>query len=208
MNVCVLANDEQKKELLSKPLPKDNHLHFLTPQTIETSQIDFNAFFLLDPAILIKNYFDIIKNKPVLINDVIHTLPEIHAPQNFHRINAWPTFLNRSTWEIASQQPGDVKHIFDNLGWNIIFVNDHTGLIASRVIAMIINEAFFALGDNVSTEADIDIAMKLGTNYPYGPFEWAKIIGLSKIESLLTKLSKTDSSYSPAPALLAALNQD
>jgi 3-hydroxyacyl-CoA dehydrogenase len=45
---------------------------------------------------------------------------------------------------------------------------------------MIINEAYFALEDNVSTKAETDIAMKLGTNYPYGPFEWGQLIGLKK----------------------------
>ncbi len=37
--------------------------------------------------------------------------------------------------------------------------------------------------------------MKLGTNYPYGPFEWAKLIGIKNIHSLLTALQKTDKRY-------------
>jgi 3-hydroxybutyryl-CoA dehydrogenase len=61
------------------------------------------------------------------------------------------------------------------------------------------------LGDEVSTKAAIDIAMKLGTNYPYGPFEWAEKIGLKNIFSLLQKLSLQDKRYQPAPALVSAI---
>ena len=75
------------------------------------------------------------------------------------------------------------------------------GFITSRVLAMIINEAFFALGEGVSTRTDIDIAMKMGTNYPYGPFEWSEKIGLKNIYSLLVELNKTSKRYEPAPFL-------
>ena len=66
---------------------------------------------------------------------------------------------------------------------------------------MIINEAFFALEAGVSTMEEIDVAMKLGTNYPYGPFEWCKKIGLKKVYDLLEKLSKTDDRYTIAQAM-------
>jgi 3-hydroxybutyryl-CoA dehydrogenase len=67
---------------------------------------------------------------------------------------------------------------------------------------MIINEAYFALEENVSTKEEIDIAMKLGTNYPYGPFEWCKKIGLKNIAALLAELSQTEKRYQPARLLL------
>ena len=45
---------------------------------------------------------------------------------------------------------------------------------------MIINEAYFTWEAGTSTKEEIDIAMKLGTGYPYGPFEWGEKIGLSR----------------------------
>ena len=66
---------------------------------------------------------------------------------------------------------------------------------------MIINEAYFAIGEDVSSKNEIDLAMKLGTNYPYGPFEWAKKIGLHNIYYLLKTLSNNDNRYIPAKAL-------
>jgi 3-hydroxybutyryl-CoA dehydrogenase len=71
-------------------------------------------------------------------------------------------------------------------------------MLSARVIAMIINEAYFALGEGVSSKQEIDIAMKLGTNYPYGPFEWSERIGLKNIYKLLQKLNSTSSRYTIA----------
>ena len=86
-------------------------------------------------------------------------------------------------------------------------VADEPGFISARVIAMIINEAYFALGDDISSKTEIDIAMKLGTNYPYGPFEWAELIGEENILSLLQKLAETDTRYQPAALLIAEANK-
>jgi 3-hydroxybutyryl-CoA dehydrogenase len=74
-------------------------------------------------------------------------------------------------------------------------VPDEIGFITPRVVSMIINEAFIALKEGVSTKGEIDTAMKLGTNYPYGPFEWAEKIGVEKIKSLLDKLSMQEKRY-------------
>ena len=77
------------------------------------------------------------------------------------------------------------------------------GMITARVLATIINEAYYTLGAQVSTREEIDIAMKLGTGYPYGPFEWSEKIGLKRIYELLVELSKVDERYTPAPLLKA-----
>ncbi|MFY7899172.1 MAG: 3-hydroxyacyl-CoA dehydrogenase family protein, partial [Chitinophagaceae bacterium] len=53
----------------------------------------------------------------------------------------------------------------------------------------------------ISTKQDIDVAMKLGTNYPYGPFEWSEKIGLKKIYNLLQRLEQQDATYSPCSLL-------
>lgn len=47
------------------------------------------------------------------------------------------------------------------------------GFIFPRTIVQIINEAHFALDEEVASREDIDRAMKFGVNYPAGPFEWA-----------------------------------
>jgi 3-hydroxybutyryl-CoA dehydrogenase len=71
---------------------------------------------------------------------------------------------------------------------------------------MIINEAYFALEAGVSSKKEIDIAMKLGTNYPFGPFEWSEKIGLKKIITLLDTLSVSDSRYTPSSLMKKEMN--
>lgn len=60
--------------------------------------------------------------------------------------------------------------------------------IALRIISCIVNEAFLALTEGVATAEDIDRAMKLGANYPKGPFEWAEEIGANGIVQTLDSL--------------------
>ena len=77
-----------------------------------------------------------------------------------------------------------------------------SGDAALRVVSCIVNEAFLALSEGVATAEDIDQAMKLGANYPKGPFEWAQEIGASTILRTLDSLRTTHGdAYVAAPAL-------
>jgi 3-hydroxybutyryl-CoA dehydrogenase len=61
-------------------------------------------------------------------------------------------------------------------------------MITPRILFMIINEAFYTLQEGTASKEDIDIAMKLGTNYPFGPFEWCDKIGVEEVVSLLDRM--------------------
>jgi 3-hydroxybutyryl-CoA dehydrogenase len=140
--------------------------------------------------------------QPVLINSVIHTLQEIGQP--FIRFNGWPGFLNRAVIEIstsAKEQESQAKAVFDMLDWPVQMVADVPGMISARVIAMIINEAYFTFQEKISSKEEIDIAMKIGTNYPFGPFEWSKLIGLRNIYELLLLLGQYHPRYRIAKSL-------
>jgi 3-hydroxybutyryl-CoA dehydrogenase len=146
--------------------------------------------------------------KPVFINSVIEPFAE--KGSSFIRINGWPTFLKRTMIEAScsneSLKPAAEK-ISAALNKTIDWVPDIPGFVSARVVSMIINEAYFALQENVSTKEEIDVAMKLGTNYPYGPFEWSEKIGLKNIYSLLKELSKTNLRYQPAALLEKEANK-
>jgi 3-hydroxybutyryl-CoA dehydrogenase len=57
-------------------------------------------------------------------------------------------------------------------GWTPVRLADAPGLVVARTIAMLINEACDAVQQGVCTPQAADAAMKLGVNYPQGPFEW------------------------------------
>ena len=67
-------------------------------------------------------------------------------------------------------------------------IGDCVAGIFPRTIAMVINEAAFALQEGVATAGDIDMAMKLGTNYPKGPLAWCDEIGAYTIVAILEAL--------------------
>jgi 3-hydroxybutyryl-CoA dehydrogenase len=58
------------------------------------------------------------------------------------------------------------------LGFTPMPLADAPGLVVARTLAMVINEAADAVLQGVCDEAAADAAMKLGVNYPAGPFEW------------------------------------
>jgi len=199
MKIFILANEQQKKELELINL-SDKNTFTIASTFAENDYKNFDAYFILDHFFDLRN-FDFFENKPVIINEVIQTLADLNLPENFHRMNAWPGFLQREIWEVVSKTPEKIKDVFKVFNRKIFFVKDEPGFVSARVISMIVNEAFFALGENVSTKEEIDLAMKSGTNYPYGPFEWAEKIGVENILNLLEKLSEKEERYFPAPAL-------
>ncbi len=193
MHLVIKANPQQKEAFLLKQIPAQMQASFMEQEFIE-GDVYFDLQFEDRGAA-----FAAITNKPVFVNAVLAASAEL--PINCIRINAWNGFLERELTEIATNQKEVATEIMNALGWKFQFAPDEPGMIVPRTIAMIINEAYFALGDKVSTKAEIDIAMKLGTNYPFGPFEWSEKIGLHKIYQLLKKLSVADSRYLPAPEL-------
>ncbi len=69
-------------------------------------------------------------------------------------------------------------------------IGDTIAGVFPRTLAMIINEAAFAVQESVATAADIDTAMKLGTNYPKGPLAWCDEIGAEAIVAVLDALAR------------------
>ena len=67
-------------------------------------------------------------------------------------------------------------------------IGDSVAGIFPRTIVMVINEAAFAVQEGVATAADIDQAMKLGTNYPKGPLAWCDEIGAYAVCAILEAL--------------------
>lgn len=103
-------------------------------------------------------------------------------------INAWPGCISATPWEVSlateNALPG-LNEKLQALGIDYVRVADRVGLVTPRVISMIINEAYYTLQEGTANKADIDLGMQLGTNYPYGPFAWAELIGLRELRSLL-----------------------
>ena len=97
-------------------------------------------------------------------------------------VEAAPTvFTPRQTLDAAAT-------FFSSIGQRMELVQDRVGLVSARIICQLINEAAFALQDDVARPEDVDTAMKLGVHYPHGPFAWAEILGVRNVVAVLQAL--------------------
>ena len=82
----------------------------------------------------------------------------------------------------------EVRALWAALGWTPLLLRDVPGLVVARTVAMLVNEAADAVWQGVCSEPDADMAMKLGVNYPAGPFEWMALLGAPTLVALLDGL--------------------
>jgi 3-hydroxybutyryl-CoA dehydrogenase len=205
MQLVVLANEQLKKELLSAGVSDNCKIEWINSSKEFSSHTDADAVIdlLFEYNSYDTSYLNDFLKKPVFVNSMNKTIAEIGLP--VIRINAWPGFLKRNIAEVCCNNDTDkneAEKVLRLLNRKAEWMPDIKGFISARVVSMIINEAYFALEENVSTKEEIDIAMKLGTNYPYGPFEWSKKVGLKNIAGLLAELYITEKRYQPADLLL------
>jgi len=103
-------------------------------------------------------------------------------------------------------QEGSLKEaedLFRTLGKEPVRVRDGSGLIFPRILSLIINEAIRSLDEGVAQAEEIDVAMRLGVNYPLGPLRWADRIGLDEVLAVLEGVQQEtgEDRYRPAPLL-------
>ena len=73
-------------------------------------------------------------------------------------------------------------------GLAVYLIDDVPGLVLTRTVAMLVNGAVDARHKGVASAADIDTAMRLGTNYPLGPLAWGQSWGPATILAVLDAL--------------------
>lgn len=150
---------------------------------------------------------------PILTSTLGITSTEVASwTQQPQRVCGFGTFVpwaERALIEVApalQTEEGIVQQaegIFRLLGKETEIVDDEVGLVFPRIVSLIINEAVFTVMEGTATPEDIDLAMKKGTNYPYGPLEWADRIGLDEVYAVIRGLQRDlgEERYRPAPLL-------
>lgn len=124
----------------------------------------------------------------------------------FFGMNALPTFINRPRMELSLYNEDDRELLLSTMaeiGIAAEIVQDRVGMVTPRIVCMIINEACFVLQEGTAGIPDVDQAMKLGTNYPHGPFEWADSIGIHNVYGVVhgMRVDTGEEKYKVAPLL-------
>jgi 3-hydroxybutyryl-CoA dehydrogenase len=204
MKIVVLANADQKEELLANGKSDSVEFTWITELVSPASIAGADACIdlLFDCSEKRIQMLKDSRSPLIIINSVIDPLNELTT--GFIRINGWNTFLKRNLVEAARANENlkeAADQVFSFMNKKPEWVPDVAGFITPRIVASIINEAYFALDEQVSTRDEIDTAMKLGTNYPFGPFEWSRRIGIKNIFELLARLAGEQTRYQPSAML-------
>jgi len=89
---------------------------------------------------------------------------------------------------VTSEERSAMSAALAACGLQALEMRDMPGLLIARTVAMLINEGADAVHQGVCDEAGVDLAMKLGTNYPAGPFQWLQLVGVDYTVDLLNHL--------------------
>ncbi|MFS0785648.1 3-hydroxyacyl-CoA dehydrogenase [Shouchella sp. 1P09AA] len=104
--------------------------------------------------------------------------------------------------ETSDETVAAVKQVAEKMGKETVVINEFPGFVTSRMSALVGNEAFFMLQEGLGTPEEIDKAIKLGLNYPMGPFELGDLVGLdTRLNNLKYLHEKLGEKYRPAPLL-------
>ena len=210
MNIYVIGNRHQSEKIRNKintahTVELVNSLDGINPES-EMAIFDFS--FDDSPDDL--EIYSGLSNNHLFINATRASLAELtfygdDELPNLYGIAGDPTFLERPLLEVSSHHnnKADARKLFLELGLDATLVDDRVGLVTPRIISMIINEAYYTVMEGTATREDIDTGMKLGTNYPMGPFEWAVSWGIANIYELLEAmyLDSKDERYKICPLL-------
>lgn len=125
----------------------------------------------------------------IQLSAVLSGVNAFNKAERFAGLNALPGCLESDFWETSSAVAVNrVYSYLEKAGIGLRKVNDRVGMVSPRVIAMIINEAFYTVQEGTANRDDIDLGMQLGTNYPQGPFAWCEKWGISEVYHLLDAL--------------------
>lgn len=94
------------------------------------------------------------------------------------------------------------QDIFESIGRSVVLVENRAGLFLGRTVGSIVNEAVYVVQEEIATPQDVDLAMRLGTNYPRGPIEWGQAIGGDRVARMLQRLAAEEGpGFGPSRAL-------
>jgi 3-hydroxybutyryl-CoA dehydrogenase len=210
-NVCASWNKPfpEKQNILSSGIKISSTVPENTSVAIELTNID-----ILSKKKNIERLAKALpETAPILSSSITVTATEqsawIVGKHRLVGIAALPTFIDKSLVEVAPTiyTPMEtlevVSRFFLTIGKEIEIVQDRIGMVLPRILCQVINEAAFAINEDIAAPDDIDKALTLGMHFPRGPIEWAEQIGLDQVYAVLTALHTDlqDERYRIAPIL-------
>lgn len=140
---------------------------------------------------------------PTEIGSFTNRPEKVIAMHFFNPVHKMPLVEIIKGLETSDETTQIALQVATKMGKETVTVNEFPGFVTSRISALVGNEAFYMLQEGVGTAEEIDKAIKLGLNYPMGPFELGDLVGLDTRLNNLNYLFETlGEKYRPCPLLV------
>jgi 3-hydroxybutyryl-CoA dehydrogenase len=118
--------------------------------------------------------------------------------------NVVPPVEDSRLVELTGVHSEQVELHWNRLGFHVEWVEDSPGLVLGRIVAQLVNEAMFAVGEGVGSPEDVDAGLELGLNYPRGAVTWGRTIGFDRVLAAVEGIwaERREERYRPAPLLV------
>ncbi|WP_163100549.1 3-hydroxyacyl-CoA dehydrogenase [Peribacillus alkalitolerans] len=139
---------------------------------------------------------------PTEIGSFTNRPERVIAMHFFNPVHKMPLIEIVRGLETSDETVEAVKELAGLMKKETVVVNEFPGFVTSRISALVGNEAFYMLQEGLGTPEEIDKAIRLGLNYPMGPFELGDLVGLdTRLNNLNYLHAKLGEKYRPAPLL-------
>lgn len=163
--------------------------------------VDLSVGVHLDRKVALEIVASVNPSATVITSVLSNTATEVgmvaHVAQRVAGVTLVPRVMSKTTvidmcvgLNTLPVHAESARALLTRLGYTVECVEDRVGLVQIRVLAMLINEAAFAVMEGLATAEDIDNAMRLGVNYPKGPLAWADEIGIGVVTLILDGLRR------------------
>lgn len=201
----VQADEANKKFNITTELKDMKACDLVIEAATENKEIKFKIFRDLDEickpeAILASN------TSSISITEIAAQTKRPHLVAGMHFMNPVPVMKlveGIEGLETSKETFDTVAKTAEAMGKVFVRAKDMPGFAVNRILMPMINEACYAVYEGIASPADIDQAMKLGTNQPMGPLELADFIGLDTCLAIMNVLFEglSDTKYRPCPLL-------
>ncbi len=170
----------------------------------EKTEIKKNVFEIIDTYAPNHCFFatNTSTMSPTEIASFTNRPEKVIAMHFFNPVHKMPLIEIIKGLETSEVTVESVKFVASKMGKETVIVNEFPGFVTSRISALVGNEAFYMLQEGLASPEEIDKAIRLGLNYPMGPFELGDLVGLdTRLNNLRYLHEKLGEKYRPAPLL-------
>ncbi|GAA0344551.1 3-hydroxybutyryl-CoA dehydrogenase [Bacillus carboniphilus] len=187
-----LETSASKADLIIEAVPENIKIKQSVFETIDHHAGE-NAYFATNTSTM----------SPTEIASFTKRPERVIAMHFFNPVHKMPLVEIIKGLETSDETAKVAQEVATKMGKETVVVNEFPGFVTSRISTLVGNEAFYMLQEGVGTAEEIDKAIKLGLNYPMGPFELGDLVGLDTRLNNLEYLHKTlGEKYRPAPLLI------